>query len=750
MRQQRRRRLLSAFAAVTAMAIPMVMTVGSTSPASARPAKGAASAAKRGKKIAAAAQNQVPVPRPRPATAQRVASLSGLGPVAGASAPTRSPGPAAAALVPAPVPDTNTPVPDTTAPAIPDAGAMKRALSLIHRGKADEAAGIEAEVRDPVAKKLIEWAILRSDSTNAGFNRYMAFIAANPGWPIGVLRRRAEVALWDDKLDAETVRAFFAAVRPTTTKGRFALARALLAQGARAEAQAFARAAWRSDQFSQDLESQGLDAFGDLLTRADHRARMDRRLYAGDIGAAMRTAHRLGATEMAIAKAHAAVHAKSANAGSLLDAVPEEGRRDPSYVFSRIQWLRRNDRIAEAARLMLAAPRDPAVLQDLDEWWVERRLIARKLLDLGDPATAYQVARDAVPPPKENYRGEHQFTAGWIALRFLGEPATAMVHFARIGQGISNPITLARASYWQGRAAEAMGRTHEARAHYQRAAGHPTAYYGQIARAQLGYGDIGLRPPPQPIASHHTTVAGHEVVRAVEMLYALGERDLVFPFVVDLAGNGADLGALAGVGEATARHGDARATLLIGKTALARGLPFEQYAFPDIGVPHFTAVGPDIERCVVYSIVRQESAFNPHDVSTANALGLMQVTPAAGEYVAKKFNVRFDRKRLMSDTVYNTQLGAAELGDLLKDYRGSYILAFAGYNAGRGRVREWVERYGDPRDPNVDPIDWVERIPFSETRNYVQRVMENLQVYRVRFGQGTRLLIGADLRRGAI
>jgi soluble lytic murein transglycosylase len=189
--------------------------------------------------------------------------------------------------------------------------------------------------------------------------------------------------------------------------------------------------------------------------------------------------------------------------------------------------------------------------------------------------------------------------------------------------------------------------------------------------------------------------------------------------------------------------------LLVGKLALARGLPLEHAAFPTIGVPNYSAIGPEVEPAIVYSIVRQESWFNPRTISSANALGLMQVTPPAGRYIAKKFNVTFDQKRLLSDNVYNVQMGSAEIGDVIKDYRGSYILAFAAYNAGRGRVRDWIARFGDPRDPKVDPIDWVERIPFSETRNYVQRVMENLQVYRVRFGRGTRLLIEADLRRGS-
>jgi soluble lytic murein transglycosylase len=347
-------------------------------------------------------------------------------------------------------------------------------------------------------------------------------------------------------------------------------------------------------------------------------------------------------------------------------------------------------------------------------------------------------------PSRENYRVEHQFTAGWIALRFLNDPATAQTHFSRIAQGISNPISLARASYWQGRAAEAMGRPQEARAHYQAAAQYPTAYYGQIARAKLGMKELVLRSPPERHGA-----AQHEVVRAIDLLYAVGERDLIAGMLADLGDRAQDAAVLAAVGEVATRNKDARATLLLGKAALGRGLPLEHYAFPVIGIPDYKAVGPAIDLPTVYAIARQESTFNQRTLSTAKAMGLMQVTPEAGRYVAKKFNVSFDAKRLMSDPIYNVQLGAAELGDLFEDYRGSYILSFAGYNAGRGRIRDWVARFGDPRDPNVDPIDWVERIPFSETRNYVQRVLENLQVYRVRFGGGSKLLIEADLRRGA-
>ena len=189
--------------------------------------------------------------------------------------------------------------------------------------------------------------------------------------------------------------------------------------------------------------------------------------------------------------------------------------------------------------------------------------------------------------------------------------------------------------------------------------------------------------------------------------------------------------------------------LLLGKAALNRGLPFDFYAYPVTGIPPFRSIGPEVEQSMVYAIARQESAFNPSVVSPAQAYGLMQVTADAGRYVCKKYGASFDLGRMKTDPIYNAALGAAELGGLIDDYRGSYILTFAAYNAGRGSVKKWIERYGDPRDPKVDAVDWVELIPFSETRNYVQRIMENLQVYRARFGGGTRLQIEADLHRGA-
>ncbi|MCK9915100.1 lytic transglycosylase domain-containing protein [Microbacteriaceae bacterium K1510] len=637
----------------------------------------------------------------------------------------------------------------STATSPADIATLKHVLEATRKGREADADAFARQLSDPVARKLAEWMILRSDNTKPSFQRYAAFVEANPAWPHAALfRRRAENALWNDKLDDNTVRAFFARSKPTTAKGRYMLARALLAQGDRDGAAALVRYAWRYEDCSTDVEGKVLDTFGGLLTRADHKIRMDQRFYDDDVEAGMRAAERLGGNELLIAKARAAVIKRATNAKALLDNVPSSARGDAGYLFSRAQWLRKNDQPEEAARAILAAPRDRESVVDSDQWWVERRLVVRKLLDEQDAQTAYRVARDAAPPQKANYRVDQHFTAGWIALRYLHDPATAAQHFARIMQGTDNPHALARGGYWQGRAAEAMGQRAQAKTFYEAAAVHSATYYGQLARARLGLSDIGLRGPPNFTTQDRSVLGNLEVVRAAEILYALDERDMLASIYAELGDSATDVAGLAALGELAAKHRDGRAMLLLGKGALGRGLPLDYYAYPVVGLPHYTPIAPAIDDAVAYSIARQESHFNQKVVSIANAMGLMQVTPAAAQDTAKRFKVAYNKARLLTDATYNVQMGAAELSMLLSQYNGSYIMTFAGYNAGRGRVRQWVAAYGDPRDPRIDPVDWVERIPIAETRNYVQRIMENLQVYRARFGGSSKLVIEADLKRG--
>ena len=631
----------------------------------------------------------------------------------------------------------------TPAPSTPPAGdgfaatadlppallAVQQAIALVRQHKFDDATRLAASIDDPVAPKLVEWALLRQSESMAGFERYAAFIHANPDWPAALFRKRAEARLWQERRSAATVRRFLDG-EPASVMGRLALARVLLGDGDRAGAAREASAVWRSAELSAELEPAVVAAFGDMLTPADHAARMDRRIGAKEFGAAMRAAKRLGDAQVAIVKACTAAEANAATSGKLLDAVPAGARADLGYTLCRLHWLVRNNDLAAATKLVLAAPQDDLLRQDTDEWWRERRVLARKLLDAGDTQTAYQVVRDAAPPADIYYRADTHFMAGWIALRYLGDTATALGHFAHVDDGATDPVVRARAAYWRGRAAEAADQPAEMRAQYEAAAAYPTAYYGQLARARLGLGEVAFRSASmQPLRG-----VARDLLHAADILYTVGARDLAVSFMTDLAGESGDKALVAALGRLTAEHDDAQAMLQIGKTALARGLPMDRYAFPDIGVPAYSPVGPELDRSIVYSIVRTESGFDPNDRSPAKAVGLMQVTPEAGRDTAKRFGVAYDWQRLVSDPVYNTGMGAAEVAALLKEYKGSYVMAFAGYNAGRGRVKEWVAQHGDPRDPKVDAVDWVERIPFAETRNYVERVMENLQVYGARFG----------------
>ena len=367
------------------------------------------------------------------------------------------------------------------------------------------------------------------------------------------------------------------------------------------------------------------------------------------------------------------------------------------------------------------------------------------MIDAGEYRTAYLIARDAALPARDIYKTEQEFTAGWIALRFLNDPGAAAQHFARIGVGSVNPTALARAGYWQGRAAEAAGRAQEARAAYARAAEQSTSYYGQLARAKLGLPQIELNGVRRAAAAPNGSRSCARCSCSTSSTSARSRSRssptwarTAIPMRSPASAN------------STARYGDARGMLLIGKAALNRGLPFDFYAYPVNGIPPFKPIGPEVER--EHRLRDRAAGKRLQSVGGLAGPGLRADAGDAGRRPLCLQAVTastFDLGRMKTDPVYNAALGAAELGGLIEDYRGSYIMTFAAYNAGRGSVKKWIERYGDPRDPKVDAVDWVELIPFSETRNYVQRIMENLQVYRARFGGGTQLQIEADLHRGA-
>lgn len=671
----------------------------------------------------------------KPATAKNATSK----PAAGKPAPVRV----------APAPQAAPTVGTSSNIAGGDLAALKVAVSAARNGRAAEAMGAAQQLDDPVARTLVTWLVIRHAPNDLGFNAINEFIQEKPGWPTqSTLRRRAERVLFQENKDPAKAQAFFAEQPPLSGEGKVALARYLVSIGKRQDAAEWVRDAWRNDDLNELFESKIIDEFSGFLTRADHKLRADHFSYKPDTDRALRAAARAGSDIVALTKARMAIARKEANGEKLLGLVPFTLSSDPAYLFAKSQLLRRADKPQEAARALLAGASSDQVLADPDEWWIERRLVARELLDAGDFQTAYKVAATGVPPQADNYRAEQQWTAGWIALRFVKDPSRAAQHFAKVDDDQKHPITLSRAYYWQARAAEAMGDRGRASAAYQAAAKFPATYYGQLSRTKLGMAPVVLRGTPSPSFGARDTFARLEPVKAIRMLYAVGARDIPLTIYYDLAWRMEDSSQLAMLANLAESNNDPRGALVVGKEGLAEGHPLEAEAFPTFGLPNYSPIGDPVDKAAVYAIARQESQFNPAIVSSAKAMGFMQVTPEAGRQVAKITGVAYDERRLMTDQSYNVQFGAAELGELVAQYGGNYVLAFAAYNAGRGSVAKWIARYGDPRDPDVDVVDWVEAIPFSETRNYVQRVMENYQVYKVRFNIPSKLQMEADLRGG--
>ncbi|MBS9476509.1 lytic transglycosylase domain-containing protein [Ancylobacter sp. VKM B-3255] len=701
---------------------------------------------------AAAASSSTVAPKPPQKPAAKPAAKSSAAKPKPASKPAaktvaRPPSKPAAKPLAAPAAAAAVAAPALGTPALAGAPAdLRRAIALIEQGQSAPALAMADSMRDPGAQALVRWLALRVTARDVGFDRAVAILNAHPTLPTPVvLRRRLEYLLYVENKDAQTILAFFAEQRPYSGEGKIALARALFAAGDQKAGSAWLRDAWREDALSSDVESTVMAEFGGVLTRADHKYRADKMLYGEDAERGLRAAQRAGTDVVALAKARIALFSKGGDAQKLLAAVPASLRSDPAYIYTLAKIQRRGGDDKAAARTLSAAPKDAALLVDPDEWWVERRLVARELLDLGDAGTAYKVARDAVLPEDGHKRAEAQFTAGWIALRFLKDPKTALQHFSRVAENQVHPATISRGYYWQGRAWEALGSTANARQHYESAAQHGTAYYGQLASARLGRPTVKVHAAPAANAAQRAAFARDEGVMIYKLLQKTDKSSLQLALAYDLAERLPDAAQLGLLAELARADGDARTMTTVGKIALNRGFKLEAEAYPVIGMPSYKPITTDVDRALVYAIARQESMFNPAALSSAGATGLMQVMPATGRTIANRTGVSFAPAQLRNPTV-NVQFGAAELRSLLDNYHDNYVLTFAGYNAGRGNVAKWIAAYGDPRDPSVDPIDWVERIPFSETRNYVQRVMENAQIYKARFGTRDTLQIEADLR----
>jgi soluble lytic murein transglycosylase len=604
---------------------------------------------------------------------------------------------------------------------------LKSGLEALEAGEI----GKVRDVRDSLPERsldrhILTWAIAMKGG-GLTTSSDIAAAQALPDWPgKDALRRQGERVLYRAKPEPTSVVRSFAAAPPQTSEGAILLARSNLALGDREAARAVLSPLWRTEKLNSGREAAIIKEFGRIIPTADHRARMERMLYSERINSAKRVAALAGAESLA--DAWAAVIRGERNAGKLLEKVPA-GQRSAGWFFAKAKHLRRAEKFAEAAEVMLKAPTDRAALVDPDAWWIERRVLSREMVDLGDFKTAYRIAA-AHAAEKPTNVADAEFHAGWYAFRGLGDAKSGARHFARIAEVADGPISLSRAYYWLGRAAEA-GAPGDAKAFFQRASAHGTTFYGQLAAQRIGRDKVEVGHPHPSMADHEKFVA-REPVRAIKRLQAAGHESLADTLYRELAEELTSPGELTLLSVMAENRSDHFLALKVGKIASSRGIHIGSLSHPMGAIPASASISGS-GKALAYAIARQESEFNVAAVSGAGARGLLQLLPGTAKEVAKKAGINYSKARLTTDAGYNATLGAAFLGEQLGRFDGSYVLTFVGYNAGPGRALDWIKRYGDPRGQDIDAVvDWIERIPFTETRSYVQRVMENYQVYKMR------------------
>ena len=625
-----------------------------------------------------------------------------------------------------------------------------------HRGSVDETA---AKITDPAVRAFGFWYRYKHNkSTYLDAAAIEAYRLSHPMWPSqDKLREKAETSLFLKDAPPEEIKAFFNTKPPQTGAGKAALATVFMKEDKEAEGKELVVSAWRDHRLNADVEKKILDKFGSMLTHEHHRGRIDVLLYPDKTSAApaaLRVAKLLPEAERKKVNARIAVIKRGNNAGKLLKALPDDAvKKDVGLRFNNIQWLRRTKKKEErllAWKLLLDAPLEEKVLLDLNEWWIERRVNVRAAMNDGHPRTAYQIAAKHGMDSGDSYV-EAEFLAGWIALRYLNEPHAALRHFLALRRAATDSRRIALGEYWLGRTALALGDRGSAVIHFHVAAKYPQYFYGQLGRQSLDPrpARLAVTATPVPTQADIDSFMAHHGVRAIGVARAAKLEWVTPQFFLALSRkleNPAEVVLLAELAKAMGRN---QIALRLSKIAFNRDLPMGDYALPVGVMPSFKSLLDErVDPALVHALSRQESEFNAGAKSPVGASGLMQLMPATARGVARRYKVQYSKARL-TNPAYNTQLGEAFLSDLIRGYDGSYFLALAAYNAGPGRVKEWMEIYGDPRKPDVDPIDWIERIPFTETRRYVIKIMETLQLYRSRLsGPNGALHLVQDLNRG--
>lgn len=555
------------------------------------------------------------------------------------------------------------------------------------------------------------------------------------------LQANFEEALFRENPSPNLIVTAFDKKSPSTPDGTMILARAALSTGDKARAASVIRTLWSNQKLDEAEEDRFIKEFGEILSSADHKRRMDFLLYKERYQQAKRFSE-LGEAQ-SLFDAFSAVGRKTGDADKKIKAVDAKWQDDPSYLYVRIKRHRQLREYDTAAELLEKTPKDAALLADPGAWWVEARIVTRGLMDEGNVKAAYRLAAAHVAKEPDDL-AEAEFHAGWYAFRGLKDKAKAEAHFNRLLAASPKAHDQARGLYWLGRIFEKSNREKSAD-YFKRATEYPATFYGQLAAARL---KVAIKPGHRYAVTDadRLAFASRPEIIGLSLIEQAGEAARARRLYLALAGtleNPVDIQQLAS--KALETHGSTLA-LAIGKTALKQGHDPGLAAFPLGAIPE-TADISGAGKALAYAIARQESAFNPQAVSPANARGLLQLLPSTAKRVAKQYQMAYADEKLTEDPAFNATLGSHYLGEQISKFDGSLIMTFAAYNAGPSRVTQWIKRYGDPRGKDIDvAVDWVESIPFTETRDYVQRVMENYQVYKLLLKEAPD--IAADMTAG--
>lgn len=621
---------------------------------------------------------------------------------------------------------------------------MSAVLSAIKAEDWARAGHMANEISDPMALELVEWFRLRSgDGT---WLEYTDFLRRNPDWPGLQRMRRMGEANMPEGLRSASVRMFFKEQPPQRGRGALRLAQAYQAIGRMGQARDEIIRAWTQFSLAQSEEDALLKEYGGILSRY-HKQRLDMLLWRGFTREATRMLPRVTADQRALAQARIALRRGSNGVDDLIEAVPSHLQNDPGLAYERFIWRIKRDRWDEAEELLVQLAKSGTNLERPEAWAPRRRGFARRVLRRGDMQTAYHLASKHGLSKDAGYDyADLEWLSGYIALHHFRKPDLAVTHFTRFAQSVVTPISMGRAGYWLGRAYEAAGDPEKAGKAYAEGANYQTSFYGQLAAERGGLEtDASLVGLQSQGTWRGADFLRSSVFRAGLLMHYADEPRYVRWFFTHMTEtmtleNQAKLAQLALDIERP------HVALRIAKEAAKQGRVIPAPYYPVTDLAYF---GVEIPSELAMAIARQESELNPAAASAAGASGLMQIMPATARGVAEEIGVEYSKSRLSNDWRYNARLGIAYLSGLLEQYNGSVLLSAAAYNAGPTKVREWIREYGDPRTRAVNEVDWIENIPYRETRNYVQRILESLHVYRLRInGKVEPVRLAQDLSIG--